>query len=734
MTPTLLICAAWSAALAAAVALLPGRPEVGAVALAAAVVGTSLLVVVRPLLVPLALIAALLGVARAELPAADGTVRQQAAAFAGRSVTAIGRVADDPRPSPGGYQVLIDPALVAAEGAALPRLGELLVRVRGPGQVAFGDEVQASGRLVPPADLPGFDRRAYLAQRGVYLEMNATAVTARRRGGGLTALPSWLRDRYREAITTLLPAPHAALLVAFVLGIRTGIPAGLDRALIATGLIHLLVLSGLKVAVFGRLVMAALTPAMGRAATWPALALIGGYALAGGATPAAVRAAAMGGLALLATRLGRSTHVWTSLAVAAAAMLGWHPELAWDVGFQLSFVGTAAIVLLTPRLERRLRGLPQPIREPLAVTCAAQVGTLPLAATDFHVISPVAPIANALILPALPAMVAAGLLIAPFAGLPALGRLLAMPVAGLLMYLEQLAAALARLPGAAISITAFPGWLALAYYACLGGAVVAARSERRSRWMAVTAMVLAPLVIAGAELALAARASPEVVVMAVGDGQAVLVSGPHGQILIDGGPSPGRLTAGLGTDLPPWQHSLDALIVTAPTLAHVGGLAALPYTAGEVIVPRLQLAGSSWRTVVLAEVTRGARLWTAGAGDVLSLAGLRVEVLAPEPGDAGDVPGEGYLAIRVVGPGGRSFCDMSDLGADSQAAALTRLPGGCDYLLLPSEGRSAPAPALLEAFPHAQLIVSSSGGRLVRGLPLGRLRRTDQEGPITLPL
>src|SRR5205823_1993430 len=83
---------------------------------------------------------------------------------------------------------------------------------------------------------------------------------------------------------------------------------------------------------------------LGRNATWPAIALVAVYAMAGGATPAAVRESAMGGLAIAGAHLGRPSHVWTSLGLTAAAMLGWRPELAWDVGFQLSFAGTAAII------------------------------------------------------------------------------------------------------------------------------------------------------------------------------------------------------------------------------------------------------------------------------------------------------------------------------------------------------------------------------------------------------
>src|SRR5207245_11371018 len=165
-----------------------------------------------------------------------------------------------------------------------------------------------------------------------------------------------------------------------------------------------LVPSGLQAAVFARIVQGALNPPLRRHAIWPAVGLIALYAMVGGATPAAVRAAAMGGLAIAASHLGRPSHVWTSLALTAAVMLGWHPELAWDVGFQLSFAGTAAIILMTPAIARRVGFLPHVVREPFAVTCAAQVGTLPMMATDFHVLSPVAPIANALTLPILPVL------------------------------------------------------------------------------------------------------------------------------------------------------------------------------------------------------------------------------------------------------------------------------------------------------------------------------------------
>src|SRR5579864_8688036 len=374
---------AWCVALAMAVVLAPSNPGLGVAAIALAIPCVAVALVLRPAVVPLALAFALLAVGRAELPAADPQLPARAAALAGQIATFSARVADDPRPSGAGEEVLVEPdsvAVLASSGERIGSIGNVVIRWRGPTEAAYGDEVQATGKLTLPRDLPTFDRRAYLAQRHVYLEMQATSLDVINTGWAITSVPAWLRARYTAALDQAVTAPHAAVLLGIVLGVRQGIPPALQQALIATGLIHLLVLSGLKVAVFARIVQAALRPLLGRHATWPALGLIVLYAMVGGATPAATRAAAMGGLALAASHLGRPSHVWTSLALVAAAMLGWRPELAWDVGFQLSFAGTAAIILLTPSIERRLRIIPHAFREPFAVTCAAQVGTLPMMA------------------------------------------------------------------------------------------------------------------------------------------------------------------------------------------------------------------------------------------------------------------------------------------------------------------------------------------------------------------
>ncbi|HEY8863221.1 MAG TPA: ComEC/Rec2 family competence protein [Candidatus Dormibacteraeota bacterium] len=733
--PALVVATSWCVALTATVVLAPDQPILGVLAIALAIPCLALALVLRPAILAIAIGFALLAVGRAELPAPDPLAQSRAAGLAGQVATITGRVADDTRPSGGGGEVLVEPERINIGATPVSGIGNLMLRWRGPAQTGFGDQVLATGKLVLPRDMPAFDRRAYLAQRHVYLELDSTSFNIVTDGSAPASLPAWLRTRYAQALNDALPPPHAGVLMGVVLGIRQGIPPVLQNALIATGLVHLLVLSGLKVAVFARIVQAALKPVLGSFATWPALVLIGLYAMVGGATPAAVRAAAMGGLVIAASKLGRPTHVWTSISLTAAVMLGWHPELAWDVGFQLSFAGTTAIILLTPTIERRLTFMPAVLREPFAVTCAAQVGTMPMMATDFHLLSPVAPLTNALVIPILPVLISGGLLIGALSFVPELARVAAIPLAGLLAYIEQVAFIFARIPAAAIPIPRFPTWMGLAYYFALAPAIAATHLTNRRRSVAAATAVLAPALIAATALGMWANAPPQAIVLGVGDGQAVLVRGPHGAILIDGGPSPARLKDELGAQLPPWQSKLDAVAITAPALGHVGGFAGFDRPARHVLIPDVQLSGSAWRSAALEATARGASVLRLAAGRTITIAGFDLQVLAPEPRAPGDQVGAAYLALRIVAPSGRSFCDLSDLDLDAQTLAATRLRGPCTYLLLPNGGRSQLSPELRRAAISSttQLIASRAAGRLANGFPPNVLR-TDQEGTITLSM
>jgi competence protein ComEC len=116
------------------------------------------------------------------------------------------------------------------------------------------------------------------------------------------------------------------------------------------------------------------------------------YTVLSGSGPAAIRAGIMGILMATAPRLGRVYNVYTALALAAFVMSCIDPFVLWDVGFQLSFLGTLGIVLLTPYCQYPLRSLTRLpfghiVVEIMAVSLAAQIATWPIVAITFQQMS-----------------------------------------------------------------------------------------------------------------------------------------------------------------------------------------------------------------------------------------------------------------------------------------------------------------------------------------------------------
>ena len=138
---------------------------------------------------------------------------------------------------------------------------------------------------------------------------------------------------------------------------RPGRDSGLDPelrdAFQASGLTHLLAVSGQNVAIvaFG-VVLAARILGFGRLVGEAlAILVVLAYALAVGWQPSVVRAAVAGVLASLAWIVARPRDRWHALAVGALILLAWMPRSALEPGFQLSFAAVAAIFVVVPRLS-----------------------------------------------------------------------------------------------------------------------------------------------------------------------------------------------------------------------------------------------------------------------------------------------------------------------------------------------------------------------------------------------
>ena len=216
--------------------------------------------------------------------------------------------------------------------------------------------------------------------------------------------------------------------------------------------------------------------------------------------PSVLRATAMAAVATGATFGGRAVSRPRVLALTVAALLLVDPILVHSVGFGLSVAATAGIVVLAARLEPRLPG-PAAVREPAAVTLAAQVAVAPLLATVFGGVPLVSVPANLLAGPAAGFVMVWGLVAGPVAGfVPAVAPALHIPTGMALAWLDLVARGAAATP---------LGELRTPHLAVLAAAFLAAHGRpalRRTAAVVVLAVLATPGLLLARQVPLTGRA------------------------------------------------------------------------------------------------------------------------------------------------------------------------------------------------------------------------------------
>jgi competence protein ComEC len=304
----------------------------------------------------------------------------------------------------------------------------------------------------------GFDERLWLRRHGVHVVFRLDEWEIVGQRGGLGGLADRLRRRLRGSAARGLHGERAAVLEGVVLGDDGGLSDDLRQRFRASGLYHLLAVSGQNVALVaaGALVLAWLIGAPRWAGQVGAIGGIAAYVLAVGPQPSVIRAGIAGALGSLAWLSARMTDRWHFLLVGAAVLLAWNPYTLFDAGFQLSFAAVGAIFILVPRIRRRLDGYPLPriLAETIAVSAACGFATAPVMWFQFHAVPLMTVPANALAAPAmvpLLEMSLIGAVVAPVA--PAATTAIAWVNGWLAAYLAGCARLIGGMPGAQIHST-----------------------------------------------------------------------------------------------------------------------------------------------------------------------------------------------------------------------------------------------------------------------------------------
>lgn len=599
----------------------------------------------------------------------------------------------------------------------LPHAGErwrLVVRLKRP-----------HGNLNPH----GFDYEAWLFERGI----RATGYVRPAQANARLAPAGFSLERLRETLRTrmeraLANAPYAGILIALALGDQQAIAPELWRLFAATGITHLMSISGLHVTMIGALI-GALTLALWRrhprlplwlpaqkAAALSAFCGAAGYALLAGFGVPAQRTLYMLGVAVAALFTGRHLALPTVLGAALLLVLLLDPWAVLSAGFWLSFGAVAILFFIaTGRLGKR-HWLIEWLRAQWAIT----LGLIPLLLALFQQFSLISPLANALAIPLVSFIVTP---LALLGTLPSFGWALELSHAVLVPLMEFLRW-LAGWPGALWQQHAPPAWSVP--LAVLGVVWLLMPRGFPARWTG--ALLFLPLFVFPPTRPLPGEFT--LTVLDVGQGQAVHLQTATHDLMFDAGPAFNAQSDAGSRILVPYLRaigvqSLDRLILSHEDRDHSGGaaslLAALPVGA----VTRQCVAGEQWT-------------WD----------GVRFRILHPAAEDyARRLPSNALSCVLKIESERGSALLPGDLEGRAEKEFLQRYAADvqAQILVAPHHGGKKTSSARFVASIGAKTVIFPVGYRNRFGHPHpdvlaryaasgARILRTDRDGALTLKL
>jgi len=585
-----------------------------------------------------------------------------------------------------------------------------------------------------------------------------------------------IRNRFGDDIERVIPAPAGGLTAAITIGLRERVDERLATAFTATGLGHIVALSGWNVAIVLGAVGRALSGLPLRRRRWALVAAAVLFGVFAGASPSVIRASFMAAAALIGAASGRRGSGAIALGHAVLALTLLDPAIAFDAGFRLSALATAGLLARAQEWSNRaaLMGtrLPHVVQTPwrfiggdVAISVAAQAATLGLVIALFGrvalwsipltlLIAPLIPLATGT---AVLAVVAGELVkFLPSALLP-LTSMLAQPATALFQACAAVASEGAKLPGGALVVphsatipigllsTAI-GWVALLKpYGSQPLTSAPDETENESgadrrlgqKLLAATSVLLLLGSLANSYTSAAPRDTLRISVLDVGQGDAILVETGGRRMLVDGGPDPARLLTELDALIPSWDRKIDILVASHPHEDHLAGLPRLidRFRIGGVLGAEERGGGpasAAWRRII---DTERLQYRSVHAGDAFSLGQASISVLWPDtaylaagPKNDGRSLNDRSIVLRIDAHGFSALL-TGDIEADIDARIAARITTPIDLLKAPHHGSGTSASRLFVTAADPRVSVVSVGAENAYGHPVaGTIARLGERG------
>ncbi len=674
----------------------------------------------------------------------------------GRDLVVTGVVAQLPRRLPEGVRFVfeVENATLQGRPAAVPShllLGwyggflEEVLMLAPYETLAAGQRWRFTLRLKQPhgsANPHGFDHELWMFEQGLRAsgavrasDRSAAVLLEAAAGAPIERARQWVRDAIEARVSD---ARAAGVLAALSVGDQSAIERGDWDVFRATGIAHLVSISGLHVTMLAWLV-AALVSRLWRmsprvmawlpaavAARWGGLLAAAAYALLAGWGVPAQRTVWMLATAALLSALGVRWPWPLVLLAVAVVVAAFDPWALLQPGFWLSFaaVGLLIVAARPPPTRAPTRGaaLVRALRHGLRTQVVATVGLAPLSLLFFQQVSLVGLAANLVAIP-LVTLVITPLALAGVA-LPPLWNVAAWFVQGMSAALQHLAA----LPGAVWTAAAAPWWMQAG--ALAGAALLVTPLPWRARALALPLM----LPLAAPPVERPGEGAMQVTVADVGQGSAILVRTRGHALLHDTGAQYTPDSDAGSRVLVPLLRALgvqrlDLLMLSHRDSDHVGGaaavMAALPVSAlsSSIEASHVLLAARAHRRCEAGQSWQ----WDGVRFDVLHPHGDEYQRRDPRPNTLSCV-------LAVTDAQGRRLLLTGDLEAEQEARLVREQPAALrsTLLLVPHHGsKTSSTPAFIEAV-APQVALVQAGYRNRFGHPAPEVERRYGERGIAL--
>ncbi len=643
----------------------------------------------------------------------------------------------------------------------LPLQGNLRVSVPRSQNAGLPSDLQVGDRLCISArffDFPGFRNFGAAPRELPYRTHNIHRLASTKspllveriapgKTWSLSRAVSSLRNRIQTKIETQfqISGPEGidqqgALLEALLLGERGRLSNTTIRSFQASGLFHLLALSGAHTAILIFVVMGLLRwlRLPDSCTLLSVLVLLILFVLLVEGRASVIRASVMAGLYLTGKNLCKDIHLLNTLALAALVLLFANPFQISDLGFQLTFAATLSIVFFFTSLRRILPRLPLRQNEILAVTLAAQVGILPLGVRAFNRVIFLALFFNGAAIPLVACIMAGGyawLISSVF--FPALTQPAGQLIKPLLQLFLWLAQGGASMPWGSFRVATPPSWMGGLFWICSAGLLIPKRFKTQP---AVQILAFSASLALLTSSPLFRRVEGLTVsFIDVGHGDAILVELPGGKtMLVDGGGQrTGDFDIGERVVSPfLWRKGirhLDTIVSTHPHPDHCQGLQAVlrNFHVHEFWESLAYPEEASYRQMHQ-NLPQSLVIQHYYRGDGRSLDGVKVQVLhPPRIGLSPREPNRNSLVLRLVF-GGTSLLLTGDIDATAEKdiqLAFNHLKS--DVIKSPHHGSGTSSSAAFLYHTNPKIVVISTG-RGLRGLPAHTTLRRYAERKISV--